>query len=310
MSDQPRYNFFTFWLTNHLRSLIFALGELYRSPWQSLATLLVIAIAMALPIGLYTVLSSTLKISQHWHNEPGITLYLKQSTTNEQAKQFVQSLQQNARIKQVRYISPKQGLAEFSKVAHIDQLLDTLPSNPLPGVILITPISDQQSPEQMQQLLSSLPNSDWIDSTQIDQLWIKRYYSLLTMATRLCLAMAGLFGLGVILITGNTIRLSLQSHRGEVHLLQMIGATPRYIMRPMLYRGLLYGFIGGLLALLLISGVFYWLSAPLSQFISTYSESISLDLLQPALTLGILAFCALLGLIGAWVASAQYLRAS
>lgn len=307
MSDQPRYSRLGFWINSHLRSLIFALGELYRSPFQSLTTLLVIGIAMALPIGFYTLLGSSQQISQHWHNEPGITIYLKQNINDQQAQQMLRLLQQNTKIKQVRYISAKQGLKDFTKVAKIDHLIDKLDNNPLPAVLLITPAPSQQTPAAMATLANSLPNSAWIDNTQVDQLWIKRYYYLMTMAERLCLAMAALFGLGVILITGNTIRLSLQSHRDEVELLKMIGATPSYIMRPMLYRGLLYGFIGGLIAMLLIGLVFSWIARPLSRFIATYQQALSLNLLPPGLTLGMLVICALLGLIGAWVASRQYL---
>lgn len=308
MSDSAHYNRLSFWCNNHLRAFIYALGELYRSPFQSITTLLVIAIAMALPIGFYTLLGSTLQLSEHWHNEPGITLYLKKSSNSEQTKQLIQQLNANSNIKQVRFISPEQGLKQFSEVANMQHVLDSVQDNPLPGVVLITPIHSQQTPEHMNALLSTISQSDTIDNAQIDQQWIKRFYYLVTMAKRLCLALAVLFGLGVILITGNTIRLSLQSHCDEISLLQMIGATPRYIMRPMLYRGLLYGFIGGLIALLLISGVFHWLSKPLAHFVATYSEAFSLHLLSAGLSLIILTVCALLGLIGAWIASKQYLR--
>ncbi|MDF1795486.1 MAG: permease-like cell division protein FtsX [Coxiellaceae bacterium] len=308
MSDSPQYNRLSFWLTSHVRALFFALGELSRSPFQSLTTLLVIAIAMALPIGFYTLLGSTQKMSNHWHNQPSITLYLKKDISDTQTQLLTKQLQANPKVQEAHYISPNQGLAQFAKVARIEDVLGSLRNNPLPAVIVITPVRSQQSPEQIAALRASLPINAWVESTQIDQLWVKRFYYLMTIAKRVCYALAIIFGLGVILITGNTIRLSLQNHYQEISLLRLIGATPSYIMRPMLYRGLLYGLLGGAIALLLVTLLYRWLANPISQFAATYADQVNLHLLSPSFAWLMIAICGVLGLVGAWVASRQFLR--
>ncbi|MDF1653959.1 MAG: permease-like cell division protein FtsX [Coxiellaceae bacterium] len=308
MSDNAQYSRLSFWLTSHLRALFFALGELSRAPFQSLTTLLVIAIAMALPIGFYTLLGSTQKMSQHWHNQPSITLYLKKNISSTQTDLLIKQLQSNPKVQQAHYISPNQGLAQFAKVARIENVLGSLKDNPLPAVIVITPMRSQQSPTKIAALRASLPVNAWVDTAQIDQLWVKRFYFLMTIAKRVCYALAAVFGLGVILITGNTIRLSLQNHCQEISLLRLIGATPSYIVRPMLYRGLLYGVLGGAIALLLVTLLFRWLTTPISQFAATYADQVNLHLLSPSFAWLMIAVCGLLGLVGAWIASRQFLR--
>ncbi len=308
MSDRAQYNRLSFWLTSHLRALFFALGELSRAPFQSITTLLVIGIAMALPIGFYALLNSTQHISQHWHNAPTITLYLKKDTSKDQSQRLITQLKANPNIQQAQYISPSQGLAQFAKVARIDNVLTSLKNNPLPAVIVITPVRAYQNPIKIATLQQTLPTNNWVDSSQIDQLWVKRFFYLLTIAKRISYGLAIVFGLGVILITGNTIRLSLQSHCQEISLLRLIGATPGYIVRPMLYRGLLYGLLGGAIALVLVTLLFKWLTTPLSQFVATYAESIHLHLLSTPIAWLMIVICGLLGLVGAWVASKQFLR--
>ncbi|MDF1760644.1 MAG: permease-like cell division protein FtsX [Coxiellaceae bacterium] len=308
MNDSPQYSRLSFWLTSHLRALFFALGELSRAPFQSLATLLVIAIAMALPIGFYTLLGSTQKMSQHWHNQPSITLYLKKDISSVQTDLLIKQLQANPKVQQAQYISPNQGLAQFAKVARIENVLGSLKNNPLPAVIVITPIRSQQSPAHITALRAQLPLNNWVASAQVDQLWVKRFYYLMTIAKRVCYALAIVFGLGVILITGNTIRLSLQKHCQEISLLRLIGATASYIIRPMLYRGLLYGLLGGAIALLLVTLLFRWLANPISQFAATYADQVNLHLLSASFAWVVIAICGLLGLVGAWVASRQFLR--
>lgn len=55
----------------------------------------------------------------------------------------------------------------------------------------------------------------------------------------------------------NTIRLSIYAKRFLVRSMQLVGATESFIRRPFLKSGVLQGFIGGLLADLLLVGILY-----------------------------------------------------
>ncbi len=53
----------------------------------------------------------------------------------------------------------------------------------------------------------------------------------------------------LIVIIGNTIRLQTLTHKDEIEVSKLIGATDSFIQRPFIYTGLMYGLGGGLMAI-------------------------------------------------------------
>jgi cell division transport system permease protein len=58
-------------------------------------------------------------------------------------------------------------------------------------------------------------------------------------------------------LINNTIRLSVYSKRFLIRSMQLVGATESFIRTPFILKGLLQGFIGGIMALLLLTGILY-----------------------------------------------------
>ena len=298
----------THWLLCHLRAFIFGVGELARTPLATFMTLIVIGIAMALPAGLYVMLCSFQNISAHWQGHPSISLYLQQDISSNQQSILIQRLKSNPDIAQVTYISPEQGLAEFAKLTQFGSALAELKQNPLPAVLVITPPTRAQTPNALQALLSHLKTLPEVNLAQLDMAWMKRLYYMITLGERITYTLALLFGVGVILIIGNTIRLTTQHHRQEIVILKLVGATPAFIRRPLLYRGLLYGLLGGAIAWILVSLTLWWLEAPAQALANTYDNTLLLKGLTPSMGLNIVVLCAVLGLTGAWLTVSRIFR--
>lgn len=296
------------WLENHLRAFLFALGELLRAPVASGMTLLVIGIAMTFPAGLYALLQNGQQFARQWHNDPTISLYLQPDVKEDQVAALMKQLQKRSDIAEVSYISPAQGLKEFQQQSALESALRALPENPLPGIIVITPRINLQSPADSQNFLSSLAQLPHVDTSQLDTLWVKRLYELMVLGERITYGLMFLFGIGVALIVGNTMRMATQSHRQEIMVLKLVGATSAFIRRPMLYRGALYGMLGGLLACLLVSILFWWLQAPALRLAESYHDHWQLQGMSSAGELTIIVACALLGLMGSWLSVQHYLR--
>lgn len=296
------------WIENHLRAFLFGLGELLRAPIASGMTLLVIGIAMAFPAGMYALLHNAQQLAKQWHNDPTISVYLQPHVSDQQAAALMKQLQQRDDIGNVSYISPAQGLQEFQQQAALQEALKVLPENPLPGIIVITPRLHSQSPAEIQNLLASLQQLPNVDTSQLDTLWIKRFYDFMTLGERVTYGLMALFGIGVALIVGNTMRMATQNHRQEIAVLKLIGATAAFIRRPMLYRGALYGLLGGLIAWLLVSILFWWLQEPAQRLAASYNGHWQLKGLNYSAGLAITSACALLGLIGSWLSVQHYLH--
>lgn len=295
------------WLENHLRAFLFGLGELLRTPVASIMTLLVIGIAMAFPSGLYALLQNAQQFAQQWHNDPTISVYLQPHLQEEQVTALIKKLQAHPDIAKVSYISPAQGLQEFKQQVQLQAALRILPENPLPGIIVITPRITLDLKTNAQSLISFLNQLPNVDTTQLDTLWVERLYELMALGKRITYGLMLLFGMGVALIVGNTLRMVTQSHRQEILVLKLIGATAAFIRRPLLYRGALYGLLGGVLACSLVNILFWWLQAPAQRLAASYGDAWHLQSLTHFSELAIVAACSLLGLIGSWVSVRHHL---
>ena len=153
-SEHVQYTSFERWYTNHVRALVISFGDLFRKPFATLMTLMVIGVAMALPSGLYVLLKNLQGINQHWNSRPSISLYLKKGVPDFQITDMLSNLKKNPNIDSAKYISPTEGLEEFKKITQFGDVLADLNENPLPGVIVVTPTRSLQSPSDLQQLLT------------------------------------------------------------------------------------------------------------------------------------------------------------
>ena len=77
-------------------------------------------------------------------------------------------------------------------------------------------------------------------------------YSMINTVTNVIWVLMILLSIVVVLIIGNTLRLSMDRRREEIHVLNLIGASKAYIVRPHLYTGMWYGMAGACLMVLFV----------------------------------------------------------
>ncbi|EGV52814.1 permease-like cell division protein FtsX [Candidatus Endoriftia persephone] len=297
------------WLLRHLQVAISSLGRLLHAPLATLMTSAVIGIALALPIGLHVLLNNLEALSGNWESGASISLFLKQEISDQQARTLQQRLARHSRIAEIRFVSKAQALAEFRRLSGFDEALDTLGGNPLPALLIIQPNIDQATAERAQRLLQELKKLPEADIVQLDMQWVRRLQAITEIAQRGVLVLAGLLGMAVLLIIGNTIRLEIQNRHGEIEISKLIGATNAFIRRPFLYTGLWYGLFGGIIAWLLVASSIGLLSSPVAELALLYETAFSLSSINSLMVLNIFSGSALLGLLGSWVAVGRHLSA-
>lgn len=295
------------WWTHHKRESLASLHRLLETPVATLMTLLVVALALALPTALYGLLDNAERLISGWEGRAQISLYLREGTTPEQQSALRDQLGKRDDVAQSRLITPAEALDEFRQLSGYGEVLDLLGSNPLPAVIVVTP--DDVSPQAVTRLRNELAGMDNVDSADIDLAWVQRLSVILDFGRRLMLALALALGATVLLVIGNTIRLSFESRHNEVNVLKLLGATNAFVRRPFLYNGFWTGLLGGLLACLTIVAFFSWLSPPAQELAQLYGSSFALSGLSLSTALYLLLASTLLGIIGAWLAVERLLRA-
>lgn len=293
---------------NHAQVLLSSLGRIWRAPFASLMTVSVIGIALALPAGFYVLLQNAQQVSGGWDGAARISLYLKSNVDSGTARMLADKLRAHRRVEKVRLIDKQDALEEFRTLSGFGEALEALDSNPLPHVILITPVIDPANPQRVETLLEELQREPQVDSAQLDLQWVKRLYTIMSLIQRGLLVIAAMLALAVVLVIGNTIRLDIQSRRSEIQVNKLIGATNAFIRRPFLYTGFWYGLLGGLLACLLVGAALGALRGPAQRLAGLYESPFQLLSLEFSQSLTLVLLAIGLGYIGSWLAVGRHLR--
>ena len=295
---------------HHRATLTATLKKMLGEPIQTLLTVVVIAIALALPSAMFLALHNMQSLSSGFESSAQITVFVKKNTDSQGITQLGRELKALPEVAVTNYISSEQALEEFKALSGFGSALQYLDDNPLPAVFLVQPVmSGAADISQAQQLVQAIGALAAVDDIQVDMLWMQRLATITDVSKKLVLALGVALVIGVLLVIGNTIRLAIQSRREEIIVVKLVGATDAYVRRPFLYTGLLLGLFGAIMASILLLASFYWVGQSIAVLANLYQSQFQLAGPGVLGILGLWGAGSLIGLIGAWVAVMQHLRA-
>ena len=283
----------------HAHALFSSLGRLVAAPFTSLMTITVLAIAMSLASGFYLVVVNLQLVAGDMETGDQISLFLKDDIADAEAKKFADSIKKNPHVRQAKLISRKEALQEFKTYSGFGAAIDILEVNPLPIVIQVVPNHSLEDKPGLERLFAGLEQAPEVDIAQIDMQWLERLQSILQVARQAGTLLSFLLGIGVLFIVGNTIRLELHNRRDEVIIAKLVGATNSFIQRPFLYTGFWLGFISGVAAWFITTGMMLILWRSVDKLSGLYGGTFHMQFLSFSETLALLLIASLLGISGA-----------
>ena len=296
------------WFERHAQTLVGSLGRLWQQPFATLLTVLVVAIALALPACLHVLVQNVRTASGGWSNALDISVYMKPGASLEETRGAAQRIRQRRDVHEVTVIPADDALAEFRKHSGFGQALDALKDNPLPHALVVRPDAESRTPAEVRALSDELRKIPGVDIVQLDTEWVSRFNAILEVVRRVVLLAAGLFALGILVIVGNTIRLDIENRRDEIEVTKLVGGSDAFVRRPFLYNGIWYGLGGGLIAGLIVAVVILVLADPVQRIAGLYGSNFQLR------GLGLEGWAALLlggiglGWLGSFLAATRELR--
>jgi len=294
--------------TRHAQAFFGALGRLARNPLASILTLLVVAVALALPMSLKLFVTNARVATGDFKNAVDLSVYLKTDVALSKAEQLAASARARNGIADVELIPSDKALEEFKTYSGFGSALEVLEQNPLPHVLHVHPAPDASSTAALETLRQYFTAWPEVDLVQIDSEWVMRFNAILDVMRKLLLILASLLGLGVLAVVGNTIRLEILNRRAEIEVTKLVGGSNGFVRRPFLYTGMLYGLGGALLAWGAIGLMVLTLSGPVATLAQSYGSHYVLGGPGAEDTAILLAGGALLGWLGAWISANRHLR--
>ncbi|MAF20527.1 MAG: hypothetical protein CMI55_02485 [Parcubacteria group bacterium] len=286
----------------------------WRNKWLSSAAISMMSLAIfsITSLLLINVLIGSLVINLE--NKIDISVYFDLETSEEDILQTMNELVQLSEVRSVEYVSTEEALKRF-KEKHKDnqvliQSLEELDSNPLEASLNVKAqtasqygaIADFFSQEKYQPIIDKI---NYLENKAV----IARL-SFITKTIRrigfiILFVLAGL----AVLVTFNTIRLTIYSSRKEIKVMKLVGASNWFAQGPFIVEGALYGIIAALIALLILYPSLWYLSPRITAYLPGtdlfylfQANFISIFLLQ-------LAIGVVLGMVSSLVAIRRYLEA-
>ena len=292
------------WLSHHLQAIKLVLARMRNNKLPSFMICLVVGVAMCLPGLFYIGVDNLSKLTDHMQNETEISLFLKLDTNAETITKIDALLAKNEAIKQFHLVTKNeawQKLKEKSESNHeSSDAISQLTKNPLPDAFFIQ--AKSANPESLESLKNELQDISGVEQALLNTEWAKRLSTLLALGKKIIFFISTLLAVVLLVIIGNTVRMQILTQRDEIDVSNLMGATSSFIRTPFLYAGIFYGLFGGLLAVVMITGVVQIFNYSIAQISSLYSSDFSLALINVKLFTMIICLAVFIGWLGSYLA--------
>lgn len=238
-----------------------ALDYIKRSPFQALAALFVLTLTFFMGTMLAVLVYSSANLLNYFETRPQIIAFLKDEITPEQVSALQNKLSADVRVKDVRYVSKEEALEIYKQATSDNPLLSELVSPTIFPASLEFSVTDLSF---AQEVINEVKKEGIVDSVGFTASLggektledVVGRLRTLTLYLRIgggvfVGVLAGTSLLVILVITG----MRITTRRGEIEILNLIGATPAFIRSPIILEALIYSsvgaFVGWLLAFLI-----------------------------------------------------------
>jgi cell division transport system permease protein len=240
-----------------------AIDAIKRSPFQAMSAIFVMALTFFVATTVAVLVYASSNSLKYLETRPQIIAFLKSGVEQEQVALLQSKLNNDVRLKEVKYV-PKEEALEIYKQATVDNpLLSELVS---PSVfpaslefsvtdltLAQTVISEIGSEEIVEQVgfTANIGGEQTLDDV-LDRL--KNISNYIRVGG---IAFVGVLGVTSFLVLLVIISMRMASRKGEIEILSLIGATPSFVSKPIMIEGILYSLIGVIIGW--VSSLILWL---------------------------------------------------
>lgn len=301
-------NFLTFW-----RGVKAGVKNFFRNGWLSVATISIIVLTLFLIniVFLITVVSN--KTLENVQDKIDVSLYLKAEADESGIRSLEADIRKIDGVKDLRYVSKEEALEDFKDKHKNDEIIlksiEEL-GNPLQPSFSIK----MDKPENYQQIFQRIKENDVkgiisdVDYYSQKKPVVEKLSEITKSIRKIGIFVVVIFAVIAVLVTFNSVRLTMHNYRREVEIMKLVGAGHWFIRLPFIVEGMLYGFFSAWISILIFYPLIYFLSPYLNRAVEVmdivqYLNSNALEIVLIQLFSGIF-----LGALSSLIAIRKYLK--
>ena len=299
--------------TTLLRAVKAGIKNFFRNGWLSIATISVIALSLFIMSMLLALIFTSNKILGDIQDRIDVSVYLKADVLEEQILKIKSDLELMPDIKRVEYTSKESALnalkEKYQNNGVIMDSLRELKENPLEASLNIG-VYDPSKYESVENELIAGKYKDYVSKMDYSdhKREIERLNKIIDSVRKIGSIIFLTLVVIAVLVTFNSIRLTIYTFRNEVEIMRLVGASNWFIRLPFITEGVLYGLFAALIVII----SWYPLASYLTPFFTSSGVDIHpVNILNQKIVylLGIqIATGMLLGAVSSLIAIRRYLK--
>jgi len=302
-------------LVSFYRTIKFAFQSFWRNIWLSIVTIIILVLTLFSISIVGTINMVANAAIESVKEKVDVSAYFKNGVSETDILNTQANLESLSMVESIRYISSAEALAVFKEEHRDDPVvmesLEELAENPLPATLVIKAnnIDDYrailevlESPEYS----ALIEDKDFEDHEEV----ITSLSNISKRVQRIGIIVSVIFIIIAILIIFNTIRINIYTHREEIGIMKLVGASNRFVRSPFLVESLMYAIIAVLISIAILYPLLGVITPQINDFFEGYDVNL-IDYFNSHLwqIIGLqLAFSVVLSVLSSSIAIGKYLR--
>lgn len=267
-------------MLSFFRIIKFSLQDIVRNIWLSIVTITILLLALFSINTLLTVRVVSENAVNAVKEKIDISLYLKPAAPESDILALRDRLAGLPEIKGVVYISSQDALVSFrSKYRENNEILQALRelgNNPLSPSLAITPADFDNTSNlvnTLRQLDSDIIESrDFSDNTAV----VAKIQGVTKRVNEVGAVIIAIFILTSLLVVYNSIRVAVYTHKKEIEIMRLVGASNFFIYMPFLFSAFLYA----LMSVMVMIAIFYPFLTLFQPYLEVFLAGYNVNLLS------------------------------
>lgn len=227
-----------------------AVISLRRNGLMSFASISTVALSLLI-LGLFLIMVLNLNnMASALESQVQISVYLQDTLTELEIREVGTRITKLPGVTQVMYISKDEAMTRFKqRLGEQQSLLTALgDTNPLPNAFEVK----VDVPERVRPVAQAVSQFKGVENAKFGKEVVENLFNLTKMVRVFGLILIIFLALAAVFIISNTIRITVFARRKEIGIMKYVGATDAFIRWPFVLEGVILGFGGALIAVLLL----------------------------------------------------------
>ncbi|GAB5546618.1 MAG: permease-like cell division protein FtsX [Sandaracinaceae bacterium] len=243
------------------------------------------------------------EVAEAWGRTARMSIYLQDGASGDDVAQLRLLLEGLPEVRRVEHHTGADARAELAQ----DEMseLSGLPADVFPASLEVE-LAGGTDTARIGAVAERISRFEVVEDVETYHGWFEQLATLVSAGKITAVALAGLVLLCVLFVVGNTIRLAIAGRQGEIEVLKLCGASDGFVRGPFLVEGAVQGFVGALMAVLLLFITFLSLRTHIDATIAGLA-GIHTVFLQPGVSLALILGGAFIGAAGSAISLRRYM---